>query len=209
MTSLAPAFAAALEADRALVTLLIEVSLPDYALRLLAGPGAVAWGSKLFVGEDANFGVLSSIEAVEDGDDDQAPSLTFSVYPPDEIAAAQLCAASYQNAPISLWLAGIYPTTGQVIADPDLLFVGFLDQQTLKVGKGTREVDFQCVSQFDLLLEDDEGARLSDAFHTSIWPGETGCANVTGLTEQRYWGLATPRTGSVVQADATDYGDIA
>ncbi|MDF1506492.1 hypothetical protein PYV61_26290, partial [Roseisolibacter sp. H3M3-2] len=38
----------------------------------------------------------------------------------------------------------------------------------------------------------DEGAGLSDTFHTSIWPGETGLSGVTGVDQQIYWGVASP-----------------
>ena len=192
MTALAPALDIALGADRALVTVFIEVTLPGYGLRLLAGSGVVRWGAKIFSGIDARFGALSSIDEVEDGTSDEAPTFGFTMHPSSEATAAQLCSATFQGSPVSLWLAGVYPDTGLLVPDPYLLFTGFLDQPTLKVDKGVREVDFACVSQFDILLEEDEGARLSDAFHQSIWPGETGFANVTGIEKSIYWGTATP-----------------
>lgn len=197
MSALNPYLQAALDADRATVTLLLEITLPNYALRLLVGSGFLPWGQKMFLGDDPNFGTIAAIDEVEDGEGDQAPSFGFSMFPPSTAAAAQLCSASYQNSPVSVWLAGVYPDTGLLVPDPYLIFSGFLDQQTLKVGKGTREVDFQCVSQFDLLLANDEGAYLSDAFHQSIWPGETAFANITGIEQSIYWGVATPNPGSV------------
>jgi hypothetical protein len=99
--------------------------------------------------------------------------------PPSSTAAATLCDPLYQGSSINVWLAGINPATGLLVPDPYLLFAGQVDQPTLNVDKGALSVDFECVSQFDLLLEDDEGSRLSDAFQQSIWPGETGFANQT------------------------------
>lgn len=198
MSALNPYLQAALNADRATVTLLVEVTLPTYNLRLLAGAGFVPWGTKMFLGEDPVFGTLAAVDEIEDGEGDQAPTFGFSMFPKSTATAAQLCAATFQNSPVSVWLAGVYPDTGLLMPDPYLLFAGYLDQPTLKVGKGTREVDFQCVSQFDLLLEDDDGAYLSDAFHQAIWPGETGFSNITGVEQTIYWGVATPNPGSVV-----------
>lgn len=202
MSSLTPGMDAALAADHVLATVLIEVNLPAvgdwpaHDIRILFGSGVIGWGEKIFTGEDSIFGTLGSIDAVEDGAGDQAPVLGFTMFPPGNAAAAQLASAGYQGAPVRIWLAALSPTTGLLIPDPDLLFSGVLDQPTLKVDRASREVDFECTSDFDLLLADDEGSRLSDAFHQSIWPGETGFANITGTENTIYWGTAAPQGGA-------------
>lgn len=194
MSALTPSLDSALSEDRAMVTLLIEVQLPApaAALRLMAGSGFLVWGAKTFLGEDPTFGTLGSIDAIEDGTGDEAPAIGFTMFPPDNATAAQLASPTYQGSPVYVWLAGIYPATGTLVPDPYLLFAGELDQPTLTIDRGQRQIDFDCVSAFERLLEDDEGARLTDAFHQSIWPGETGFANVTGIEKTVYWGTATP-----------------
>ncbi|WP_374649108.1 hypothetical protein [Rhizorhabdus sp.] len=198
MSALSTQMESALSADRATVTLLIEVTLPDHVMRLLAGAGAVAWGTKTFAGVDSRFGTLAAADAIEDGAGDQAPAFSFTVMPPSNIAAADIASASYQGSPVSVWLAAVHPTSGLLIPDPYLLFTGVLDQPVLKVGRGTRSVDFDCVSDFDRLLEEDEGARLTDSFHQSLWPGELGFANVTGVEQTVYWGTANPNPGAPI-----------
>lgn len=196
MTALTPGMDAALAGDRALVTLLIETILPAHTMRLLVGGGAIAWGGNSYGSTDSVFGTLGAIDAIEDGDGDQAPALAMTLVPPNTTTAATLCDPSYQGSSNKVWLAGIDPATGLLVPDPYLLFAGQIDQPTLNVSRGGLTVDFECVSQFELLLEDDEGARLSDAFQQSIWPGETGFANITGIERDIYWGLASP-SGSI------------
>ena len=86
-----------------------------------------------------------------------------------------------------------------MVPDPYLLFLGAFDQPELRVDRGVLEIDIECSSAFDLLLEDDEGARLSDAFHQSIWPGELGMLNMTGIENDIYWGMATPGGSAGIQ----------
>lgn len=199
MTSLTPAMDAALRADRIVVTLLIEADLPGGPLQLMFGTGAIQWGAKVFRDTSDIYGALAAIDAVEDGDDDEAPPFTFDLLPPTDAAAAAICNPLNQESDVYVWLAALDPVTMLLVPDPQLLGYFQWDIATLTPDAGTREVEVECVSAFDLLLEDDEGARLTDAFHQSIFPGELGCANVTGLTEPRYWGMATPRvTGTTV-----------
>lgn len=198
MSALTPQMDAALSADRAIVALLIEVILPGHALRLLSGSGAIAWGAKTFSGLDSVFGTLGGVDAIEDGTGDQAPAFSFSMVPPSNSSAAELASAGYQGSPVQTWLAAIHPTSGQLVPDPLLLFTGQLDQPRLTIGQNSRLVEFECVSDFDRLLEADEGATLSDAFHKSIWPGELGFANVTGAEQTVYWGTTDPNPTYVV-----------
>ena len=190
---------AALRKERLVITLLIEADLPAGPMRLMFGVGAILWGAKVFSDTDDTYGALAGIDAIEDGDDDEAPPFTFDMLPPTNAAAAALCNPLNQGSPVYVWLAALDTSTMLLVPDPTLLGYFQWDIATLMPDAGSREVEIECVSAFDLLLEDDEGARLTDAFHQSIWPGELGCANVTGLTEPRYWGMATPRdTGTTV-----------
>ena len=84
--------------------------------------------------------------------------------------------------------------------DPDVLFVGEVDVPELAVGEGTRAVSLRCVSVFEKLFEVEEGARLNDAFHQSIWPGEKGFEYVTDVERHLPWGQDAPRPAAVTSA---------
>ena len=62
-------------------------------------------------------------------------------------------------------------------------------------GLGERSLDMEFVSACERLFEVQEGARLSDAFHQEIWPGERGLANITGTKKKVYWGGEVPQSG--------------
>jgi hypothetical protein len=83
-----------------------------------------------------------------------------------------------------------------VVPDPYLLFDGVIDVPVLSFSEGSRQVAFDVVSNFERLFLDDEGSRLSPAAHKSIWPGETGLDDVTGIVRQVLWGPGDPITGS-------------
>ncbi len=183
-----PAMDLALSQDRAHIFLCGQIDLPGYTLRMLETSGQVTWSQGTFTGEDARFGSLSSIEAINDGIGDQAPQLSVSFSPPNSTSVAELASPNMQGSRIRIWLGAIDLSARTVIPEPYLLFDGELDQPVLTVGKGTRELDYECVSSFEKFFRLDEGMRLSDTNQQEFWPGETGLSSVTGIVKQIIWG---------------------
>lgn len=192
MSALTPAMDTALAADNPIIFGALQIDLPGYALCLLDGAGQLAFNSQTFVGRDSTFGVLSAIDSLDDGFGDTAPAISITLLPSTDAAAATLADAAMQGSRVRLWIGAVTRATGAVIADPLLLFDGELDQPVLTLGQGKRVLEYECVSSMERLFDGDEGFRLSDANHQRIWPGETGLANMTGLTRKVYWGVAGP-----------------
>lgn len=197
MSALASGMDAALAADRATIFGAVEIVLPGKTIRLLDGAGAVSFGGSVFTGDDPIYGVLGAITDLTDGTGDEVPAISLTLLPPNDTAAATLAAATMQGAAVKLWLGVLDPATGLVVPDPYLAFLGEVDVPTIKSGSSGREVDYEIVSVMERLFEDDEGTRLADGFHQSIWPGETGLAAVTGIEQPVYWGVDPP-PGAVV-----------
>jgi hypothetical protein len=193
MSELTPQMQAALGQVRARVFGAVQVDLPNYTLRLIDGAGAFAnapWSS--FVARDDTFGVLHSVDAISDGTGDQAPAVRLTLLPGTSAAAASLASAEMQGSRVRFWLGVVDAATGIVVPDPYLLFDGELDVPTLKWGQNSRSLEWTVVSVFAKFFDLEEGARLADSYHQSIWPGETGFIGVTGVDEQIYWGMDTP-----------------
>ena len=191
---LTPAFTAELAKPALILFGALEIVLPGPTyVRLLDGAGTVTFAGRTFVGRDAVFGVWGGVSDFTDGLDDQAPSLTLTLLPPDNTAMATLAAATAQGSPVSLWVGALDAVTGQVIADPDLVFVGETDVPTQKVSEGERELDLTVISFFDRFLETDEGERLNTGFHQSIWPGEKGLEFVSFVRDPPVWGAEAPK----------------
>lgn len=191
-----PAMETALRQQGVLIFVCGQAELPGYNLRLLDGAGEVTWGGVTFRSKDERFGILGGIDAITDGIGDQAPQVSVTFLPPSETAAADLAHPSQQSSRIRLWIGAIDPATRAVIAEPYILFDGELDQPTLTIDKGHREVEFDCVSSFEKLFRDEEGVRLSDTHHQEIWPGEQGLSDVTGIVKQIIWGPGDKIAGS-------------
>lgn len=196
MSQLSPALDSALQQDRATIFGAIRMDLPGRTVRLLVGSGVVRFlvdgVVDTFTGQDDVIGVFSAIDTLTDGLGDEAPALSLTFIPASDAAAAQLASVSMQGSPVRLWLGAIDVMTGGVLGDPLLLFNGLLDVATLKVSTTGRTVDYEVSSIFEDFFLSDDGARLSDTFHQHLWPGELGCAFVTYVAQQIYWGTSSP-----------------
>ncbi len=196
MSQMSPAMEAALSGDRATIFGAIRMDLPGRTVRLLVGSGVVKFlvdgVLETFTGEDEVVGVFSAIDTLTDGMGDEAPALSLTFIPAEDAAAAQLASVAMQGSPVRLWLGAIDVMTGLVIGEPQLLFDGLLDVATLSVSSTSRTVDYEVTSIFEDFFLNDDGARLSDTFHQYLWPGELGCAFVTYVAQQIYWGTSSP-----------------
>lgn len=189
MTQMSPALDAELRGLSPTVFGAIAIDLPDYKLSLLDGAGFVTIGGRRFVGQDDTFGTLSEIESLTDGAGDSAPALGITLLPASDAAAAALAGPTMQGSPVVISLGAVNPATGQVI-DAMTIFVGELDVPTLHGSANDRRLDYEIVSVFERLFEDDESARLSSGHHRSIFPNEAGMDFVTGVDQPVFWGVA-------------------
>ncbi len=190
MTALSAGLEAALQTDSPVVFGAVRIALPAATLRLLDGSGVVAFGGETYTGEDPTFGVLGAISSLTDGMGDEAPAFDITIIPPDDTAAGTLAAAAMQGADVQLWLGAIDRALGTPLGDPYLVFAGEVDVPVISSGAGGRSVEYQVVSVMERLFDEDEGFKLSQAFHQSIWPGETAFFDVTGIEQTIYWGQA-------------------
>jgi hypothetical protein len=192
MTALTPGMETALKSANPCVFGAVQIDLPDATLRLLDGSGELEIGGETFAGRDATFGVLAAISEIEDGMGDEAPGLSITLHPASDAAASDLSDPAMQGSRVRVWLGAVDRSDGSVIADPYLLQDLVLDQPTLTAGKGTRSLEYECVSTMERLFDNDEGFRLSDSNHQRTWPGELGFQNMSGLVRKIYWGVAGP-----------------
>lgn len=186
---LTPAVVAALRTGLYPIAPLIEVRLPRYTLRHVVGAAEVPWNNQRFVGEDAKFGALVSAGDLKDGIGDEAPDWDLTFTPPNDAAVDDLAGPEQQGSAVFGWLAVIDRVTGLPLPDPLLLFAGELDVPRLRAGKSGRTLEWRCTSALEVFHETETGARLSDAWHKLVWPGETGLANMSGIDKTSYWGV--------------------
>lgn len=167
----------------------VRIELPGHVIRVLDGASEVTFGGEIYGGIDPLYGTLGTADAMSDGAGDEAPAVSFGFLPPDATAIAGLANPLAQGSPVRMIVGAV--ANGAVVADPLTLFEGVLDQIDLDVGAG-QSLDINCVSAMERFFDNQEGVRLSPTHHKSVWPGETGMDQVTGVTRKVYWGTAAP-----------------
>lgn len=183
-----PGVDAALSAPNALIAGLLKIVLPDYTLLLCDGSAEVLFEGETYLGEDPEFGVWAGAEALDEAVGDQAPAISITLLPPSLASAIGLSHPSMQGAVVSMWMAVVVMASGEVVPDPVPIFNGEIDVTTLQADRGQRSLVIECVSSMERLFDNEEGMRLSPAFHKSIWPEELGMDNITGTPINDIWG---------------------
>ncbi len=173
------------------LTGLAKIELPGTTVRLCDG-GFIVWGGETYRSHHPVFGAIGSIEALGDGLGDQVPALQMVMYPAADAAAADLSRPGFQQARARFWIGNYNPETGALVGTPELMFDGFVDLTTLKVGRSSRELAISIVDMLERLFELNIGNSLNPVWHKSVWPGETGHDNATALVRQVAWGVEAP-----------------
>ncbi len=182
--------------ERILLAGLMKAELPGHTILLCDG-GFVPWNGETYLSADDTFGTIEGFEPPEEGVGDVIPAGTLTMLPNGSASAIALARPDLQGSRVRFWVAEIVEATGQVLGEPDLQADWQLDRTTLKSSKARRTLDIDMVSRAQRLLAKVEGNVLASAFHSSIFPGERGFDNATGLPVNFAWGIASPPRGVV------------
>lgn len=204
---------AAIQAQAIRVFTAVQIALPltgsyaAYNINLIDGAGSVtfvaAGVSTTFTGEDPTFGTLGTISGVNESIATEAPHLSITLLPPTATAVGQLNQPLYQGAPVKIWFGLVNELDGSVIGVPELLFSGQLDTAKTTAQTHTRMVELDVSSVFERMFLASEGDRLTDRWHQTIRPGETGLSLNNAALVDPMWGAETAKTSSISQAGAT------
>lgn len=182
--------------DRILLAGLMKAELPGHTILLCDG-GTVQWAGDVYTGEDPTFGTIESFDPPEEGVGDVIPAGTLTMLPNGSATAIALSQPAFQGSRIRFWIAEVDGMTGAIIGEPDLQADWQLDRTTLRSKKGSRSLEADMVSMAQRLLAKVEGICLSSSSHSSIFPGERGFDNATGLGVSFAWGVASAPRGLV------------
>lgn len=170
---------------------LMEIALPTHTIRVCDG-GFVRWGANLFESSDPVFGAVGSVGEVSEGVGEEVPVFEVTFLPPGTTSPAQLSQPGYQTSVAQFWIGEFDIDTGALVGTPDLQFIGEVDQTSIEFGRDSRTVSMTIVSEAARLLERNIGNALTSAWHRSVWSGETGHDQATGLGRAVAWGVASP-----------------
>lgn len=177
---------------------LVRIALTSGAVCLTDGgfvPFDAGSGAETYYGEHPSIGVLSSVSSIADGAEATTTRIDIVLLPKDDASAAALGSPLNQGARVQWWEGVVDPSTGLLSGVPLLKFDGEIDKPRLSVGESWA-ITLECGTQAERQLEPNSDWRLNHAFHSKVWPGETGLINVTNVPRKIYWRQAAPN-GSI------------
>lgn len=176
--------------NRVALTGLVRIQLPSRTLRYCDGAFFI-YGGETYRSDDAVFGTIGQFETVSEGVGDVVPAVTMSLLVPDTSAAEDVSTPGNQTAPVVFTIAEFDFDTGEILT-AETRFIGQVDQTLYTVGADKKRLSVSVVSLAERLFEGNIGNTLSPSFHKSIWPGELGHDNATGLSVNVAWGVEAP-----------------
>lgn len=190
---------------------LVKLEMPDGDARICDGAWFDFDGERYFE-VDPVWGSIGGVEPVNEGVGDEVPSLQMTLLPPTSSGPGDIHQPGMQASRARFWVAEYDVATGLLTGDPDLLFDGQVDQCSLEFAGPERRVAMSVVSTAERLFERNSGNSLTSVFHKSIWPGELGHDNATGLSIPVAWGAESPsaatQSASGVLPRKTFYEDV-
>ena len=176
------------------ITGLIKIELPDHTV-LLSDGGVTEFGGDTYTGKDSLLGSLASIDTIAEGIGQEIPALDIGFAPPSTVAVTALSNGAIQQSRVLLWVAEYDTDTGAVIGDPELRFIGFVDQPRVEYAFRQFTVTITAVPELEAMFFRDTGNGLGASFHKSLYAGELGHDNATGLQVNVAWGVKSPQSG--------------
>lgn len=201
MSELDPALFAALQAPRLLFFSAVEIITPEDEIRLLDGSAETEIEGQRYFGSDPDWGVLSYAKGITDSDGDSSPAPVLGMVPSSLIALDRLLDPALQGSSVRIMIGVMDRLTGLPIGTMYEPFTGELDVPKVKWDRNSREVEFTLAGIGERLFQVEEGKRLSDAFHQTVWPNELGLAFVTDVETSVPWGAAPKGSPDAIRSN--------
>lgn len=176
--------------NRVGLTGLCKTELPADTI-LLSDGGFTEFDGDTYLSRHPVFGTIGGVKELTEGIGDEVPALELTLLPAPDALPGDVTQPGFQRSRVRFWIAEFGVDAGTIIGTPDMLFDGQIDQTTFKAGS-TKELSMSIVSTAERLFEKNIGNSLSDSWQQSVWPGEKGHANATGLSVPVAWGAENP-----------------
>jgi hypothetical protein len=178
----------ALQQDRLVMFGFVKIVTPSTTIRLLDGSAQVVINGETYSGVDPTFGTLDYIKGLQDKLDNKAPEIQLGLIPSGDAALSTLIDPTLQGSSIIVGIGSVDPMTGLSVDNGYVMFSGQLDTPTIKWGANDRRIEFVCTTSAERMFNIEEGRRLSNAFHQTVWPSENGLFAVTDVEYAVPWG---------------------
>lgn len=188
--------------SRIALTGLVKIKLPNRTLRFCDG-GFFVYEGETYRSDDAVFGTIGALQTMAESVGDIVPAVVLNLLPPNSSAPAELSQPGNQKSPVQFIIAEYDADSGKITTGA-VEFYGQLDQTILKRSAGEYVLSVSVVSLAEKLFERNIGNTMNSSWHKSVWPGELGQDNATGLIGSVAWGVEAAPGGG--QGRATGFG---
>lgn len=195
--AMAPAMLAALKSKNPTLVHLVKMEFEDRTIYLCDGSGYVAWGSEIYQGSDPEIGALAGFGEFTESEGTESPRQSVQFLVKDNAALVKLTAPTSQGTPVSIYAAVIDPSTGLVLGAPDARFIGEIDDAEVMFSRNERLVSIEQSTVWELLFDDNEGARWNDTYWTYLYGANARAfIGVNNVNQKLFWGYKGPSNGS-------------
>lgn len=184
--------------SRIALTGLVKIDLPDRELRFCDG-GFFEYESETYRSRDAVFGTIGALQTMAESVGDIVPAVVLTILPPNTTSVVEISQPGNQTSPVQFIIAEYDPDTG-LITSGAVEFYGQIDQTILTAAANRYELTVSAVSLAERLFERNIGNSMNPTWHKSVWPGELGQDNATGLTGSVAWGVEAAPQGGVIRS---------
>lgn len=186
--------------SRIALTGLVKINLPDRTLRFCDG-GFFVYESETYRSSDPVFGTIGALQTMAESVGDIVPAVVLTLLPPTTTAVAEVSQPGNQTSPVQFIIAEYDADTG-LITTGNVEFYGQVDQTILTARRDSYELTVSAVSLAERLFERNIGNTMNPTWHKSVWPGELGQDNATGLTSSVAWGVEAAPSGGQVRSSS-------
>jgi len=157
------------------------------ALNLWNGTGDLTYGGNTYIGT----GDLLSISQITETSDISATGITVSLTGVKTSLIAVAKDHEYQGRPLSVSL-GAFDASGDLVADPTVIFAGFMDTMTIAESGETSTISIACENKL-IAFERAKVRRYTAEDQKIDHPTDKGFEFVTAIVEKEIiWGRASP-----------------
>ena len=201
MAELNPALLAEMQKPRFTLFGAVEIVTPGGAIRLLDGAAETEIEGQRYYGSDPDWGVLAYVKGIADSDGDSSPAPQLGLIPSGDLALGAMLDPALQGSLVRVMVGALDTQSGLPVGAMYVPFVGELDVPKVKWERNSREVQFTLSGIGERLFSLEEGRRLSDTFHQTVWPGELGLGFVTDVETIVPWGAAPKGNAEAIRSD--------
>lgn len=181
----------AAEADKSSVTLvvMVQIAYDSGTICVHDGVGEILVSENLLMEDNSNLlaenldflttetdplqflgvGELGSIDSVEENVEIIARQVTMTLSGLDARLLTPALTEQYQNRPVTIYLGFVNADTGRLIASPEVLWEGRINQQTVTLAKGEASLSMTCEHR---LRREPRIARYTNADQQAAYAGD-------------------------------------